>query len=162
METERYCKLCQRELSTQNPGSICVICQDKITKTFDDKPYYDVEDLQRIFGLSAEHVRRLSRAGRIPGRMPVVKEHHFSKSVIDRWIEANHICTSASPRRMGPLQEEAYRLCQKGDHSWLTDERFLGQACTSKTSSKIKNNMVQMSTTFKCYFCGHKEVRSLP
>jgi hypothetical protein len=162
MEKERYCKLCQRELSRQNPGSVCMICQDKITETFDDKPYYDVEDLQRIFGLSAEQVRRLSRTGRFPGRMPVIKEHHFSKSVIDSWIKSNHSFRGASPRLVSPLQEEAYQLCQGGDHSWLTDERFLGQACTSKTSSKIKNNMVQLSTTFKCYFCGHKEVRSRP
>ena len=119
-------------------------------------------DLQRIFGLSAEQVRRLSRAGRFPGRMPVIKEHHFSKSMIDSWIKSNHSFRSARARPVGPLQEEAYRLCQKGDHSWLTDERFIGQACTSVTSSEIKNNIVWMSTAFKCYFCGHKEVRSRP
>ena len=159
MELLRWCKSCGRELATSNPGSLCVICQDKIIGKFDDSPFYDVADLKHILGLeSEEHVRRIGRAGKIPGRLPG-KKHHYSKSEVDHWIKSNHKYTNPNRMPSGPFQEEAYRLCQSGDHNWLTDERFLGQACTAEPSSKIENNLLKISTKFKCYFCGFETLQ---
>jgi hypothetical protein len=153
MENERYCKLCKRHLKQQNPGALCIICQNKITKSFDDKPYYDIEDIKRVLGLeSNEQVRRLGRAGKIPGRIPGVKGHRYLKTVVDNWVESDHIFLRINPKPIGPLQEEAYRLCQQGDHSWMRDERFLGQACTSEDSAEILDNKMPMSTDVQVLF----------
>ena len=97
MEHQRFCKVCERELSQQNPGSICVICQDNITKSLDEKPYYDVNDLQKILGVSAAQVRRLGREGKIPGRIPG-KKHDYLKSVVDDWMNLDHIFRRTSPK----------------------------------------------------------------
>jgi hypothetical protein len=153
MEKERYCNICQRELSDRNPGKICVVCQDNMINGLHDNPYYDLDDMQRILDLCAEQVRRLGRAGTIPGKVPAIKQHRYLKPEVDRWIHSGHIPTGHRP--VGPLQEEAYRLCQKKDHSWLVDERFLGHACTSTNSVEIKDGLMHMPTTYRCYFCGH-------
>jgi len=157
---ERYCKLCRRELSPQNPGSICVICQGNITKNLDEKSYYDVTDLEGVLGLGADHIRRLGRAGKIPGRIPG-RKHNYLKTEVDRWVQSDHLFNTEHPKPVGPLQEEAYSLCQQGDHSWLTEERFIGTASTSETSSELHGNLVKIFTRFTCYFCRHHIVKPL-
>jgi hypothetical protein len=158
MSQERYCTICQRALSTQNPGTLCVICQGDITHKLDKKPYYDVEDLKKKLGVSEYQVRRLGRNNEIPGRIPG-KQHHYLKAAVDSWIESDFIYNRTNPKPVDPLQEEAYKLCQTGDHGWLTEKRFLGHACTAQTSSELMSYTLQVSTQFKCYFCGHEIVR---
>jgi hypothetical protein len=161
MEKERYCSICQRELSDRNPGTICIACQDNIINDLRENPYYDLDDMQHLLGLSAEQVKRLGRAGTIPGRVPSVKQHRYLKTEVDAWMHADYILPAAARKPTGPLQEEAYRLCRKKDHSWLVDERFLGHACTATNNVEIKDGLVQMPTTYRCYFCGHEEVQPL-
>ncbi len=158
MEQEKYCSKCKRPLSKQNPGLLCIICQDKIAQSQDEEPYYDVTDMMHILGLyNEESVRRLSRAGKIPGRIPGIKQHLFSKTAIDHWIESDHIYPQISPAPVSPLQEEAYKLCQQGDHSWMGEERFQGQACTVVNSAEVVGNAVKMTAIYRCYFCQHEE-----
>ena len=158
MGKERYCKICKRQLNKQNPGSLCIICQDKVAKTYSEKQYYDIDDIKHILGLeSSEQVKRLGRVGKIPGRIPGIKEHRYLKREIDRWLESDHIFSQVSPRPVGPLQEEAYLLCQQGDHSWMREDRFIGHACTSETSAEIIGHSMPMQITYTCYFCKHEE-----
>jgi hypothetical protein len=55
------------------------------------------------------------------------------------------------------LQEEAYSLCQQGDHSWMRDERFEGQACTVVYSAEVIGNASKTTATYRCYFCQYQE-----
>jgi len=160
VENKRYCKICQRDLSQQNPGSICVVCQDNITKSIGEKSYYDTNDLTAILGVGPDQIRKLGREGKIPGKIPG-KQHHYLKPEVDNWVNSDHIYHRSHPRPVGPLQEEAYQLCQNSDHRWLIDESFLGHASTSQTSSELKDNLVKISTKYKCYFCGHEIVRPM-
>jgi hypothetical protein len=47
-----------------------------------------VPDLCGKIGVGAEQVRRRSREGKIPGRIPGIKPHHFQKDVIDTWLKS--------------------------------------------------------------------------
>jgi hypothetical protein len=80
---------------------------------------------------------------------------------VDEWIKLNHIINSHISRPTNPTQEEAYGLCQKKDHSWITDERFIGNAGTTTRSTELKNSLVKISIKYKCYFCGYEKTEPL-
>jgi len=128
----------------------------------DEKKHYDVHDLMSLLGLdSEEQVRRLGRAGKIPGRVPGIKRQLYSKEAVDRWIQTDYAFTDPRIKPLSPLQEEAYHLCRSGNHSWMTEERFLGHACTAQVQSEIKKNTLKLQTRYTCYFCGHTLTRPL-
>jgi hypothetical protein len=163
MNQVRYCSKCKRELIPSNPGRLCTVCREKMSRSLpDEKTYYDVNDLMRLFGLdSEEQVRRLGRAGKIPGRVPAIKRHLYSKESVDNWIQSDYVFINPRLKPIGPLQEEAYRLCQSGDHSWMTEERFLGQACTAQVESEMVKNKLKQQIRYTCYFCGQTLTRPL-
>jgi hypothetical protein len=135
-----------------------------VAALLDDKPYYDVRDIMCMLGLeSEEYVRRLGRKGTIPGRLPGLKQHRYLKDEVQRWIWSGHIFSSAVPRPVGPLQEEAYRRCREGDHSWMFEERFEGHAYTVESSAEIKGHMMYPLMKRTCYYCHHVETgQTLP
>jgi hypothetical protein len=88
----RLCRHCGDSLSSGNPTTICFACQEKKRGTLagDNTLHYDVQDMMVILGLdSPEQVRRLGRAGRIPGRVPAVRTHLYIKQIVDTWIKAD-------------------------------------------------------------------------
>ena len=152
---ERNCSICGATLSQGNPGTLCSPCQAKKLAHLDasDDPYYTVGELAHILGLeSDESIKRLSRKGKIPGRLPGIKKHLYSKEIVDAWIKSNNT-VKAMPA--SPLQQEAYDMCCRGNHGWMSDERFEGHACKLETFSEIKNNRLIMTNRRTCHFCGH-------
>ena len=111
-----------------------------------------------ILGLtSEEHARRLSRQGKIPGRVPLVKEHLFFRETVDEWISEGQF----NPKQpTNPLQEEAKSKCDLEEHDWLFDEKFDGIAYSSEDAAKQPPGP---GTSFAaifgqnrtCYFCGY-------
>jgi len=134
---------------------LCSPCQAKKLAhiSASDDPYYTVEELTHILGLeSDESVKRIGRKGKIPGRVPGVRKHLYSKEAVDAWVKSgNRIKTMIN----SPLQQEAYELCCKGDHAWMMDEKFEGHACKVETFSEIRDNRLMMTSRRACYFCGH-------
>ncbi len=87
---ERRCRVCGASLSRYHGEGLCWPCQEKLNGWITiDRPYYDLDDLQRILGLdSAESVKRLGRMGMIPGRIPGVKAHRYLKETVDEWVRS--------------------------------------------------------------------------
>jgi len=113
---------------------------------------YNVRDMADILDLtSEEQVRRLSRDGKIPGRVPGIKQHLFVQSIVNLWLKQNQIFPKIPTN---PLQKEAKSKCNNEDHSWLTDERFNGIAYSSEpTTIKQTEYTVLAGYNRTCYFC---------
>lgn len=159
-EMALICNRCGSVLNRYNPGTLCFPCQEKKMEAIanEEKRYYDASDMMDILGLkSEEHVRRKARDGLIPGRIPGIRRHLFLKEVIDDWIRSGGI---VQRKPTSPLQEEAYALCRRGDHSWLDDARFDGIAYRSEDVSDLVGSLVTIKQKRTCYFCGHVEVVS--
>ena len=102
-----------------------------------------------------ESMRRLSRNGKIPGRVPVGREVKHFRETVDKWIRENQVI----PRQpTNPLQEEAKKRCEKNDHDWLLDERFEGIAYQVEKDIP-QSGMEVLKTGYRyrrvCYFCGY-------
>ena len=152
----RKCAGCARLLPPHCIGRLCPLCQEKASKTSSGTShrYYNIRDLTEILGLTnEEQTRRLSRAGKIPGRVPVVKEHLFFKETIDDWIRRSQVIPKTPSN---PLQEEAWKRCKNNDHEWLFDEKFDGIAYSSEDDAKQQSErVVSPGYNRTCYFCGY-------
>lgn len=88
----RTCSQCERSLNAYNLGKLCGACQVKARDEIASKkssPHYNVEEMRCIFGLKCqESVRRWARKGAIPGRIPLRKQHLFTKDVVDQWLKS--------------------------------------------------------------------------
>ena len=115
--------------------------------------HYNIADLTALLGLTnEEQTRRLSRQGKIPGRVPLVREHLFFKQVIDNWIQNQNPIKAPT----SPLQEEARKRCVNKDHDWLFDGRFDGIAYSSEDATKQQSKeVVAVGFQRTCYFCGY-------
>jgi len=87
----RKCKDCGATLSSHNPGLLCWPCQEKkkeqLQGIIGDTPHYTVENLCLLLGLgNPESVKRLGRKGKIPGRLPGVRQQLYLREEVDRWI----------------------------------------------------------------------------
>ena len=93
MEKKR-CRFCGASLSQNHSGDICSPCEESgrgcvTAGTPEDMELYDVQDIQRIWRLeSEEHVRRLGREEKIPGRIRGIKRHLYLKEVVDEWLKS--------------------------------------------------------------------------
>ena len=91
MET-RECAMCHKELSPENPGLLCVICQEKVV--YDRVPLknirkLNIKDMRHILGLdSEEQVKRLGRKGKLPPRVPAIKQWLWEDVVVRDWIRS--------------------------------------------------------------------------
>jgi hypothetical protein len=160
---ERKCSMCGTKLSPANPGTVCHDCQTKKVAQLADKDasYYTAEELTYILGLECEEsVKRLGRKGKIPGRLPGIKKHLYSKEAVDAWIKSGYIIKKMPA---SPLQSEAYEMCTGGDHGWMREERFQGHACKVETSAsaEIQGNRIPMTCRLTCHFCGHVDLADL-
>lgn len=157
---QRKCVGCGANLREDNPGTLCTPCQTKKLAQLADRgpSYYTAADLTYLLGLeNEESVKRLGRKGIIPGRMPGIKKHLYLKEAVDAWIKAGN---RVAVKPTSPIQAEAYALCVKGDHSWMREERFEGQAYqTLEFPGEINERQgIVMSDKRACYFCGHIEI----
>jgi hypothetical protein len=88
----RTCKDCGANLSSYNQGLLCWPCQKKkkelLQEQIGDTPNYTVDNLRIILGLkNPESVKRLGRKGKIPGRIPGVRQHLYRRDKVDLWIK---------------------------------------------------------------------------
>jgi hypothetical protein len=152
----QQCIGCGNILPRHHLGRLCINCQEKALKKTNGtcSLHYNISDLTEILGLTnEEQTRRLSRAGKIPGRVPIVKRHLFFKGIIDDWIKKNQIFPIFPTN---PLQEEAKSRCDHKDHDWLYDERFDGIAYSSEDAAKQQSeNVISTGHKRTCYFCGY-------
>jgi len=158
---EYKCSMCGTKLSLANPGTLCHDCQvKKLAQLADSGPsYYTVADLTYILGLdSEESVKRLGRRGIIPGRLPGIKKHLYSKEAVDAWIKAGYVVKKIP---VSPLQQKAYEMCARGDHGWMKDEEFEGHACSLEILADIQGNRTPMTCRRTCYFCCHIDTSDL-
>jgi len=153
-----YCTDCGNKLPPHNIGRCCPLCQEAAEeKHIAISPdYYTVRDMMEILNFkSEEQVRRLSRKGAIPGRVPRIREHLFVKKTVDKWIAEGQ---PISRIPTSPLQEEAKERCQKGDHRWLADEKFNGIGYRSEETTVWQTQFTIMAGYKRtCYFCGRSE-----
>jgi len=107
-----------------------------------------------LLGLtSEEQVRRLSRNGKIPGRVPGIKQHLFARPIVNPWLKQNQTLPKIPTN---PLQEEARARCGNKDHDWLSDERFSGLAYSSEDAAKQQSEkVISVGHDRTCYFCGY-------
>ncbi|MFC1866333.1 hypothetical protein ACFLYB_06445, partial [Chloroflexota bacterium] len=132
----RHCSLCNLAILHNENIDYCSACMADIIQGITDRTkVYTFKDMMKLLDLhSEEQVRRHSRQGKIPGRIPIIKQHLFVRTVVDKWIEHGQ----PTPRAPNPLQKEARILCNKKDHSWLMDEKYNGVAYFS--AATIPNN----------------------
>jgi len=152
----RQCINCKKELLPQHVGRLCYDCQIKVIDTIGGTSllHYNIRDLMEIFSItSEEYMRRLSRTGKIPGRVPLVREHLYFRETVNGWIKQHQIIPMVPT---SPLQEEAKQRCENDDHDWLFDERFDGIAYTSEDAAKEQSGKVTSTGSNRtCYFCGY-------
>lgn len=85
------CKDCGAILSSYNLGLLCWPCQEKkkeqLQEKIGDTPHYTVENLCFLLGYAnPESVKRLGRKGKIPGRIPGIRQHLYLKEKVDQWV----------------------------------------------------------------------------
>lgn len=152
----RTCQRCGYTLSRYHIGKHCYTCLKIISDELDSNElYYDIEDMSVILGISGEQVKRKGRAGSIPGKLPEIKAHRYSKTVVDEWIAS---AGQGYHKPANPVQEEAYQQCQNGDHSWFEESKFDGLAYRSETVSELEGDLLKVIWKRTCYFCGHVEL----
>jgi len=91
----RTCKDCGANLSSYNQGLLCWPCQKKkkelLQEQIGDTPNYTVDNLRIILGLkNPESVKRLGRKGKIPGRVPGIRQYLYRRDKVDLWIKEGH------------------------------------------------------------------------
>ena len=117
----------------------------------------DVADELRLkYGYDGLHWKTVKRwhvkypAGKQPQSLPF----QFKDEV----LELVRAVTSQERQPTTPLQEEARKMCQQGDHSWLSDRRFEGHAYTTDDPSELLGESDSIQYRAKCYFCRYSEV----
>ncbi len=149
---------CGNPIPPQYMGRRCPKCLTAAleSKTSTSADHYNSRDIADLMGLtSEEQVRRLSRAGKIPGRVPGIKQHLFVQPVINQWIKQNQILPKVPTN---PLQEEAKKRCENKDHDWLFDEKFNGIAYrTYDDLPQQGEEVLKVGHKYRrsCYFCGY-------
>jgi predicted DNA-binding transcriptional regulator AlpA len=86
----RVCRKCGTKLNRYHKGNYCYACQDKRLEEIitDDKDFIDAKEFAHILGLSnVESVRRLGRKGKLPKRIPGIREYRWPRSVVEEWIK---------------------------------------------------------------------------
>ena len=83
-------KLCSNCKTTYVPkgfgGDLCIKCT--LEQPGEANPYYEVKDLAKLWKISPEQVRRNARKGKIPGRIPGIRQCLWSKSKIDNVVKS--------------------------------------------------------------------------
>ncbi|GAG18682.1 unnamed protein product [marine sediment metagenome] len=153
---KRQCIECDNPIPLHYIGRRCSECLIAALEstTYTSPDPYNVRDMADILNLtSEEQVRRLSREGKIPGRIPGIKQHLFIQPIVNKWLKQNQTLPKIPTN---PLQAEAKARCDNKDHDWLYDERFNGIAYISEEGAKQQSEKV-ISTGHDrtCYFCGY-------
>lgn len=64
---DRHCVWCQRELASDNPGKLCLVCAAKLEDVVTDLPeVLDVEGVAKLLHSGVETVRRKHRQDELP------------------------------------------------------------------------------------------------
>ena len=151
------CPECGNPMSSANVGNICFACQEKKRDEIAKGAgrYYNIKDMKDILQLdSEEQVRRKARNNQLPGRIPGVRRLLFEKQTVDEWIRNEGRIIS---KPTNPLQEQAHALCQKGDHSWMFEDKYYGHAYLEGDERVAIPWTVPWGRKRTCYFCGHIE-----
>lgn len=149
--SDKYCSRCGFPIRSPDED-LCTNCIDKRLNY--SEFYYDTWDLHRMIGKSERTVRIKAHDGKIPGKVPGIKQHLFKKGVIDEWYEAGQPIPKVLKTPTNPLQEEAAARCRKKDHSWLSEPKYDGIAYTSEeTTIKQTEYTVLAGYNRTCYFC---------
>lgn len=161
---DRLCTKCRRKIVAGMPGDLCLKCKlDETSESdgmslYNSGSFYDVIDISQKLGLSEAQVRRIARKGEIPGKIPGIKRHLFDKKTVDNWIERGRLAIKTPT---SPIQEKAYAMCKRNDHSWMEEEEYEGNSYLSESHCEMKPNSLVISYTHTCYFCGKKLTYSL-
>jgi len=100
---------------------------------------------------SEEQVRRLSKKGKIPCRVPGVTRHRFFRACIDEWLRQYQV---APKTPTSPLQKEAWERCHNNDHDWLAEDRFDGIAYSSEeAATEISQHVISTGYNRTCCSC---------
>lgn len=99
---DRYCLRCGRELATDNPGKICLVCADELKGVVTELPeILDVEDVKELLHLeSAETVRRKHRKGELPDCIPGYKKLLWFKEDIMDYLKFGKAFRSVASEEM--------------------------------------------------------------
>ena len=57
------------------------------------------------------------------------------------------------------IQEKAYAMCQRNDHSWMGEEEYAGNSYLRETKTDKGEYTITVGFVHTCYFCGYKEYR---
>lgn len=148
----RLCRICGKPISPALDGALCLECLDKRLNYSED--YYDTRDLARLLCLGQRQVRKKACRGQIPGKVPGIKRHLFSRDKVDAWMDAGQ---SSIRIPVTPRQEKASAMCRRGDHAWMADEEYQGDSYDFDERYEHMPNSVRLVFVHTCYFCGHQE-----
>ncbi len=90
----RKCAQCGAVLSQYNPGKLCFSCQEKQLEQqiTGDEDMIDAEEFARMLRLkNAASVKRLAQKGKLPLRIPAIKQYRWLKNVVEEWIKQEGI-----------------------------------------------------------------------
>jgi len=96
----KYCSDCGNRLPPNHGGQCCPLCQEKVNEKHEglSQNFYGAQDMMAIFDfMSEEQVRRLSRQGKIPGRVSGIRKHRFVRKIVDKWIEGSQPMPEPGP-----------------------------------------------------------------
>ncbi|MBA7565916.1 hypothetical protein ES708_07602 [subsurface metagenome] len=99
---DRQCAWCHRELKSDNPGKLCVVCAHKLKDVVVDLPeVLDVEDVRELLHLeTAETVRRKHRKGELPDCIPGQKKLLWLKDDIMAYLKFGQSFSAASAEKI--------------------------------------------------------------
>ena len=94
----RECVWCGRELKSDNPGKLCLVCAAKLTDVMTDLPeVLDVEGVAKLLHLeNAETVRRKHRKGDLPPCIPRQKKLLWLRDDIMAYLKFGQSFPAAS------------------------------------------------------------------
>jgi excisionase family DNA binding protein len=152
----RSCIKCGTPLITDSEENLCPRCLNK--KLYYSENYYDTNDMSPLLGVGQRQVRKNYENGTIPiERVPGIRRILLPKTKFDQWLKDGK--PPAAKTTLSAIQEQAYAMCRRGDHSWMQNHlEYYGNSYVSESNNwAIDNRMVSVGIIDICNFCGHRE-----
>ncbi len=104
---------------------------------------------------SATKIRKLYDQGELKEYVDFLS----ATSEIEIEQQATQLLASAKQKPQTPLQQEVWEKCSIGDHEWMRDSKYEGQAFTRKFWFETNGSSMLGRTKLTCWFCHHVDMR---
>ena len=93
------------------------------------------------------------------GKLKEYVQFLSATSEIEIEQQAVQLLASANQKPLDPIQQEAWEQCRVGNHEWMKDYKYKGQAFKEKFWFETNGNSMMGRTELTCWFCGQVTMR---